>query len=212
MSTLNVNDSNISAAAFKELEELCTSDKLSIDALQKKLNQYKSLIINNADQHHNSVLFYQACMNKNVTLDIIQELLIYFPNAVETLGQYSSPGVENDEESKGYPLHFCTYNENCPSEVIQILIEKYPAALRESCFINNGVEFGDIDEEDCIKGLPLHYYLSRKNIDINTVQMMVNAFPQSLQNTDNGMAYSPLHIAISNPNIRVNDHIPYLLN
>jgi len=110
-----------------------------------------------------------------------------------------------------YPLHFCTYNEHCPSEVIQLLIEKYPAALTETCFINNGVEFGDIDEEDCMKGLPLHYYLSRKNIDINTVQMMVNAFPQALQNTDNGMAYSPLHIAISNPNIRVHEHIPYLL-
>jgi len=96
MSTLNVNDSNISAAAaLKELEELCTSDKLSIDELQNMLNKYKSLIINNADQHHSSVLFHQACMNKNVTLDIIQELLIYFPNAVETLGAYCSPGVVN---------------------------------------------------------------------------------------------------------------------
>ena len=212
MSTLNINDSNLSAAAFKELEELCTSDKLSIDELQKKLNQYKSLIINNADQHHNSVLFHQACMNKNVTLDIIQELLIYFPNAVKTLGAFSSPGiVDNDEESKAYPLHFCTYNPNCPSEVIQLLIEKYPAALTKTCFVNHGVEFGDIDAEDCIKGLPLHYYLSRKNIDINTVQMMVNAFSQALQNTDNGMKYSPLHIAISNPYIRVHEHIPYLL-
>ena len=212
MSTLNVNDSNISAVAFKELEELCTSDELSIDALQKKLNQYKSLIINNADQPiHNCVLFHQACMNKNVSLDIIQELLVYFPNAVETLGAYCSPGVENDDLSEAYPLHFCTYNPNCPSEVIQLLIEKYPAALQETCIVNYGVRFsGDDEEEELCAGLPLHYYLSRKKVDINTVQMMVNAFPQALQDTNNDMRYSPLHVAIANPNVRAHEHIPYL--
>ena len=212
MSTLNVN-SSIASVALKDLEDLCTSDKLSIDALQNKLNRYKSWIINNADQLHNSVLFHQACMNKNITLEIIQELLVYFPNAVETLGTYSSLGiVDNDELSEAYPLHFCTYNENCPSDVIQLLIEKYLAALQETCIVNYGVRFsGDEDEEELCAGLPLHYYLSRKNVDINMVQMMVNAFPQALQNTDNDMRYSPLHVAISNPNVRDHDHIPYLL-
>ena len=58
-----------------------------------------------------------------------------------------------------------------------------------------------------VKGLPLHYYLTRiSNIDIDTVKMLVKACPQSLVTTEQeDFVCYPIHVLLSNPNIKEDD-------
>jgi len=53
-------------------------------------------------------------------------------------------------------------------------------------------------------GLPLHYYLSReKNIDIDMVKMLVEAYPQAMLTTaDDDIQSTPIHVVVSNSNIK----------
>ena len=78
-------------------------------------------------------------------------------------------------------------NRHCPHDVIELLINKYPAALRhfsvigsDGVYIEGSIGCDDIDYE--VSGLPLHYYLSRpsEDIDMETVIMLVDEYPKAL--------------------------------
>ena len=55
-----------------------------------------------------------------------------------------------------------------------------------------------------VRGLPLHYYLSRtSNVDIDTVKMLVEACPQSLVTTEQeDFVCYPIHALLSNRNMK----------
>ena len=52
-----------------ELYDLCASKNLSFDALQERIN-----LLGPRLSSQNQLCFYEACMNKNVTLEIVQLL------------------------------------------------------------------------------------------------------------------------------------------
>ena len=139
-------------------------------------------------------------MNKKVTLEIVEYLLSIFPQ----VGYLKINGFCPDGETEAYPLHICCCNVNCPNAIIDLLVEKYPDALRHYCIVDEGVEFIIHDEVEYITGLPLHYYLERKSnvdVDVDAVKMLVDAYPQALLAADNDLKVAPIHVAISNPHI-----------
>ena len=63
-----------------ELEDLCSSEYLSLVELQKVS---KDDILNDIDLRHSSFL-HRACMNENVTLEIVMYLLRLYPGTINT--------------------------------------------------------------------------------------------------------------------------------
>ena len=189
------------AVTFYELYELCTSDALSLGALKEK--QLHHLLLGKDKEGFNEdyyeyPFFHYACMNKKVTLGIVEYLLSIFPQ----VGYLKTNGFCPDGEIEAYPLHICCCNVNCPNAIIDLLVEKYPDALRHYCIVDEGVEFIIHDEYEYVKGIPVHYYLERKsNVDIDTVMVLVEAYPQALLAADNDLKIAPIHVAISNPHI-----------
>jgi len=180
------------------LYELCKSDELSIKSLQETINNPLIRTDYNYDKQSLRYVFHQACDNENVTLEIIELLLHYinnvrgFPNVAQVVSNEFAALVDGDTDSmnEAYPLHVACCNENCPNDVIRLLIEQYPLALKHLSNIN------DADNE--IAGLPLHYYLAQnKNVDIDIIKMMVKAYPESLV-VARGVACSPIHSLLYN--------------
>lgn len=157
----------IRAVVMEDLCKLCASDHLSLHALRMILsslpslsNDNDSLQIQTALQEH--PFLHKACMNENVTTEIIQCLLQQFPNAAQVGSVKFCP----IGETIAFPLHLACQNQNCCIGVIELLIKKYPEALQLSCIADEGIPFFEASEF-YISGLPLHYYLSReKNVDI----------------------------------------------
>jgi len=187
-----------------ELCDLCESDKLfSLDALQTKLNQLPGdLPAPPTAEFSGSEYDYfpRACMNKNVTYEIIRCLLDIYPN--------SAAVRSNDINNNAFPLHMACSNESCPDSIIKLLMEENPEALGSFCH-TIGIWPYDYDPTTHSTGfLPLHYYLTRrKNVNIDTVKMLVEAYPEAL------VDMAPIHVALSNPHINsMHDVIMYLFD
>ena len=72
-------DENVVAgdrSGIKRFEEYCSSYSLSIDEL-RRMSKDVSL-----DDLHNSSFLHRVCINKNVTLEIIEYLLDLYPPAI----------------------------------------------------------------------------------------------------------------------------------
>ena len=191
----------------KRLETLCTSDAISVDSLREIIDAYP-LPKENENVAYHSSFFHRACFNKNVTLEIIEYLLDVYPGAVGINTTYFCP----NGESSCYPLHLCCYNENCPNTVIKLILEKYPDAISEFAMVKHGVNRGEYDTA-YVEGLPIHYYLSRtSNLDLDTVKVLVDAYPNCLMNADGEMEFYPIHALLYNPNVsNLQDVLAYLM-
>ena len=76
----------------------------------------------------------------------------------------------------------------------QICVEKYADAISKFALVKSGLECGC---DHFIEGLPIHYYLSRtSNLDIDTVKMLVQVYPDSLMSSDDEMECYPIHILL----------------
>ena len=148
---------------IKEFDKLCASDDLSLIALQEKVKLLDESDIEHISHNMGSSV-HKACMNKNVTLEIITYLLDVFPSAV------SNGLVEKDNVIMvAYLLHYACYNKDCPGTVIKLLLERNPSALEKLCIVEKGIN--DSWYED-VYGLPLHYYLSRnENVNIDIIKL-----------------------------------------
>ena len=147
-------------------------------------------------------------MNKNVTLEIVEYLLELYPKAINCCTNIL---YNDDEESdhyfigdvnSAYPLHVACYNEQCPNEVIQLLLAKSSSKLHV-CYMNFEWSNSDYSRYACYDehgGYPLHYYLSRtSNVSLDIVkQLAVN--PEALLSND-GDIDAPIHIFMHNENI-----------
>ena len=104
-----------------------------------------------------------------------------FPDAPRTLcTEFATEEDDETSTSETYPLHIACSNEVCPSEVIRFLVEQYPPACKHSSNINGGAKCDAYNAA----GLPLHYYLAQNiNVDIDTVKLLIEAYPQSLMIT-----------------------------
>jgi len=210
------------------LFDLCTSDELSITTLHETINNpglsanYKNSFNSSYGMHKDkaSFIFHYACMNKNVTLEIIEFLLSNsikcFPDAAQVLSTEfaTRQGDRHPSISETYPLHIACSNEHCPSDVIRFLLKLYPPACEHLSNINGGVH----SDAYQVAGLPLHYYLARnKNVDIDTVKLLVEAYPQSLMITDEGdedeeVPCYPIHALLSNKKTNnIHEILSYML-
>jgi len=115
----------------------------------------------------------------------------------------------DDSIKQAYPLHVACCNENCPNDVISLLIEQYPEATE--WLSNMNVYYYDYLDEAA--SLPLHYYLARnKNVDIDTIEKMIKAYPESLVIADRRVACSPIHALLSNKSIdNLQDILAYVI-
>ena len=181
-----------------ELVELCESEDLSIESLKAEINELhdaeNTLSSSTAYVHRkysSRPFFHMACLNANVTLEIIEYLIELFPQveSLPTVFDWLCP----EENTTSYALHCACYNDCCPNEVVKLLVAKNSVALDQK---------GLIYDNDRIRGLPIHYYLARKNnVDIDILKMLVEACPETLMYED----YPLIHDAISNEHIKIED-------
>jgi len=136
---------------FRELIDVCKSDNLSFDLLKDKVKLIGPDTINTIWEKCEEcaylyTFFHLACLNKNITWEIIDYLIDMFPEA-----------ADSQVMERTYPLHLACFNQYCPGSVIERLVQSNP----EIC----NVKGGPIAEE-----LPLHHYLSRNiNYDRNVI-------------------------------------------
>ena len=183
---------------FDQIEGYCESEWMTVDGLRKRINNIPKEFYKDAVPHFN--LLRIVCSAEDVSLEIVEYLLKeYDPSGAnrEINAQYSM------EPSTAYALHYACKNKSCPNSVIQLLVERNPAAVSHVSVIDDGVLIIDPSDDTFVAGLPLQYYLSRKdNIDLDTVRMMVEQYPGSLLGQDAPLYWScvlaPLDVLLRN--------------
>ena len=179
---------------------------MTIEGLRERINKIPHEFYNHVQEHFN--ILQMICSNENVAaLEVVEYLLKEY----DTNG--ASRAIDTrycNDPSIAYPLHFACKSKSCPN-FVQLLAERYPAALSHVSVIVGGVHIEHqrrdprMDDHD-ICGLPLQYYLSREeNIDIDTVKRMVELYPNALLGSENAwfnsILYAPLDVLLMNPSI-----------
>ena len=194
---------------FRHLKEYCGSDDLSLDGVQEIVSRMQ----NKQADYSFFPFLHQVCTNSRVTFEVVEYLLGRFPQAARrTTTKFSLD--DGDTEESTYALHLACCNTVCPNAVIQLLVQKYPLALQHSGTIY------DKETDDCTYGLPLHQYLLRPNIDIDTVKLIVEEYPQALMvvddtDSDSPTGNLPIHTLLWNEDIASNllhDVLQYLID
>ena len=192
-----MTDDDVSGARrqlINNFEAFCSSDDLSIDELRRRTEGTSS-----TDLGYSSFL-HRACMNKNVTLEIVEYILEFNPSAINFRMEF------NDNEGSSisaYPLHLACYNKDCPNEVIQLLLGKTTPSKTHVSHMNcdwgnTGIEVGEL----AFGGYPLHFYLSRtSNVDLDIVKQLVWNKRMLLSTAPDDKKCTPIHILLYNENI-----------
>lgn len=164
------NKEDASLRLVDELNKLCGSDSLSIESLRDKIKDVSD--DHAVDAIRKSRFFHRACFNDTVTLEIIQCLLDFYPEAATIcIG-----GV--------YPLHLACVNGGCPNAVVKLVLEKNPSAAKQTAEIFTvGGEL-----------LPFQYYFARGvspatmklDIELDTVKLLLEAYPEALTKSSEG--------------------------
>ena len=107
--------------------------------------------------------FLVACINKKISVGIIQCLLEYFPDAASA--------TDKDERS---PLHCACINPNVTLDIIQLLIDANPASVR--CEDNDG-------------NTPLHYLCDNGEVDeataLEILKLLIEKYPEVVRHANN---------------------------
>lgn len=98
---------------MQELEELCSSNSLSIKTLRHLTNTIPHDIIVKSDD----ILLHAVCENTNISKAIVEHLLRVCPSSV-------SKPKRGDCDDGAHPLHLAAANPNCPGSVIKLLVKK----------------------------------------------------------------------------------------
>lgn len=109
------------------------------------------------------------------------------------------PSDKANERKLSASFSIC-HNENFPSPLIELLVKANPSALRLLCKSHHNFTW--------TKRLPLHCYLYRTpNVDIDTVKMIVEAYPEALIVGDDKSKLTLMHNLLSNPNLSIMNKI-----
>ena len=147
---------------IKQLEDLCTSNLLSIKTLCDKTNNISPTTVDAIA--HSDYLLHAICKNDNISKSIVEHMLRLCPMAVS----------KSIRDGQIYPLHLACQNKYCPSSVIKLLVKRDASILKKRV-IDNGTQVVDS------KLFPLHYYiLRRSNYDYGLIKFLVKAYPDSL--------------------------------
>ena len=188
---------------IRDFEEYCASDDLTIDGLHRRI----TLICDRALA--DSFFLHKVCLNKNVTLEMIEYLLKGYPQAIDICTGRCLGITFDSYVELAYPLHLACFNKDCPNEVIQLFLNhwvqytKCPDQVTHICIMEfdwSNWWFFD-DEYEGLGGTPLHYYLSRtSNIDLDIVKQLVDS-PETLLSADEELKCTPIHIILHNESI-----------
>jgi len=205
------------------LEEYCASEDISLDGLREKLQQITQPIAL-ACSH----FLHELCLNKNITLDMVQLVLNNNPYAAycvsnryngisytdEDVDRYEEEQKEAEDKSpslsprkhkcssdRTFPIHLAASNVHCPNSVVELLAKSNPSAIRHLSKLTVGHNKEGIGS---LESTPLHCYLSRaSNLQLDTVQILVELCPESLKLSLSGseQPYFPIHAIIDNPEV-----------
>ena len=210
MSTEKDNDNLAIRNWIAKFEELCSSDELSIDKLRTMSKEAPPYYNFDAEITilEGSSCIHRVCLNKKVTLEIVEYLVDLHESGLH------DDSIRSSLSASSYPLHLACFNKDCPSDVLELLIAKCGP---KDYFLNHMV-FMNIDWGktglNCNEygGTPLHYYLSRaSNVDLNIVKQLV-AKPEALLSADSYTKCTPIHILMCNENIvDMYDVVKYLV-
>ena len=193
-----VAHSNISK--MSELLKLCASNKLSLDALKEIINALGPRLSSQV------LCFHQACVNKNVTLEIVQLLRWIWPGALRL----------RDDDGR-LPIHYLCWNvdldENASIDILRFMIEVDPNLPRETnnrgyLPIHDAVDhkttfckelIGSYLESLRIElngSLPIHdaCCYGKRDDTADTIQYMLELDPE-LINAEGGDGRLPVHYA-----------------
>jgi len=190
---------------LEELCEYCLSDELTLPTLQDKLDQCP---LHEVKAHYSFYpFFHNVCVSKGVTLEIVEYVLDKFPDAVRTISEDMSGYVGCMDTERALPLHLACFNQYCAHSVIKLIMEKYPPAISYFCLAGENVlQTGDYCDD--IEGAPLHYYVMREtNIQIETMIMLITAYPQAILATDSEHHYTPLHAILGKEDKYINNRL-----
>lgn len=159
----------------------CQSDDLiSLSELRQKVETIQP------SESVGTQLLRQVCLNKKVTLNVVEYLMNLYPEA-----------IKQDIVNGSHLLHLACGNEMCPSSIVKLLLSKYPEAIK--------IEGN--------WGLPLHIILKRSTterprsgtnrsdvkenivIDLEVVKILRDAYPEALETRDNRERNTPLFLA-----------------
>ena len=186
------------------LERACDSDTLSIESLQRIIDED---IIDTEDLD-GSPFFHLACYNKNISGDIVNYLLDFYPDAAEIATDYFCLHLSPHQKTTSYPLHLACLNSHCSSAMIVDILKRNPTIVGHMCIIGRTIQTGGYDHT-FVEGMPLHYYLSRtSNVDLRIVELFMKLDPNSTRTADEEALFGPIHVLCCNPG--VNDMIDVL--
>jgi ankyrin repeat protein len=180
-----------------QIEQLCESDVLSIESLQRIIDED----IIDMEDIKNSSFFHRACYNKHISLDIVNFLFDIYPEAAEIKAEHYCPHPA--EKTTSYPLHLACLNNHCNNDIVVAILKRHPDAVLHMCMIGRELQIGDYySNHSFVKGSPLHYYLSRtSNVDLNVVKVLVEANPDCLRVADDEACFAPIHVLCCNPGV-----------
>jgi len=210
MSTEKDNDNLAIRDWIAKFEELCSSDELSIDKLRTMMKEappYYNFDVEITILEGSSCI-HRVCLNKKVTLEIVEYLVDLHESGLH------DDSISSSLSASSYPLHLACYNKDCPNDVLELLIAKCGPKdyfLTHICYMN--IDWGKTGiDRDAYGGTPLHYYLSRtSNVDLGIVKRLV-ANPEMLLFHDGESLCTPFHILMYNKNIgELFDVVKYLV-
>ena len=182
----------------EHFEELCSSEDLSIEEL-RRMTEGEGISLNDL---LNSSCLHRVCMNELVTFEMVEYLMDLYPQAINHCMDITD---DYPDVFVAYPLHLACYNEKCPNEVIELLLEKGGEyILARICYIDIDWTKSDVyvNDDEGSGGTPLHFYLSRtSNITVSIISKMLMRWPHALVSIDDKTMCTPLHILMHNKNI-----------
>ena len=166
-----------------------------------------------------------ACYNHHCPSSIISLLIERYPNALEHFAQGDLFMIGDHEDfAEGLPLHYYVARKaNVDIDMIKMLIEAYPQAMQavdgvgftplhaivssEKEDINNilhiikyliEVEPSCVRTVDEFERTPLLLASCNTNITLDAVQLLYNAWPESIRIPSESIGYLPLHYLCQN--------------
>ena len=200
---------------IKHFETFCASDSLSLGEMKRMT---ENIFENNSlDDFTKSTFFFLLVMNKKVTADIVEYILDLFTGY--NLLNVSMDMDEVNEDlcmTSAYPIHMACFNENCPGDVISLMLEKGTSNGRINDVLYHLCYEEEVDSYrygTAIGGTPLHYYIGReKNVELNIVKQLLADAPGVVWTSDGETKCVPLITMMWNKNIgKMKEIVQYIV-
>jgi len=199
---------------IKHFETFCASDALSLEEMKRMTEDIFEA--NSLDDFKEPIFFFLLVLNKNITADIVEYVLDIFKDAEYKLYNSCLEMDKVNEDlcmSSAFPIHMACFNENCPGDVISLLLERLrpnDVCLYHLC---HEAECDRFRYGTAIGGTPLRYYIGReKDVELNIVKQLLTQAPGALFESDYETKCTPLMTMMWNKSIgKMKDILQYIV-